>query len=100
MSTIPAQHPPRFTYADYILWSGGDRWELIDGEAYMMTPAPNVAHQRLLLKLSLQVANWLEGKECEPFFAPIDVRFSQQKNAGDEEIDTVVQPDLVVVCDR
>jgi len=89
------QENERYTYADYCTWDDSERWELIEGVPYAMSPAPSPVHQRLSSRLHRQLANFLDGKPCEVFHAPLDVRL----NADDED-DTVVQPDLVVVCDR
>lgn len=94
----PTETADRYTYADYRAWNDGERWELIDGTAYAMGPAPLRIHQKLLLRLATQVAVALEGKPCEPYIAPFDVRLPKSSEA-DEETETVVQPDLVVVCD-
>lgn len=88
----------RYTYADYCTWNDDERYELIDGQAYAMGPSPLRQHQKLLGNLYRQVADSLEGKPCEVYFAPFDVRLPRGDEA-DAEIDTVVQPDLVVVCD-
>jgi len=87
-----------YTYADYLRWPEGVRYELIDGTAHAMGPAPLRIHQKVLLQIARQVADALEGKPCEPYIAPFDVRLPQADEA-DEQVDTVVQPDLVVVCD-
>jgi Uma2 family endonuclease len=85
-----------YTYADYLKWDDGKRYELIDGIAYMMAaPTPN--HQRICVELTRQFSNFLLGKSCHVFVAPLDVRLFPQKNLGDN---TVVQPDLLVVCDK
>lgn len=88
----------RFTYGDYVQWQGDDRWELIDGEPHLMSPAPSRVHQKILGNLFMQIAGFLENHKCEAYIAPLDVRLPQGDEA-DEEVDTVVQPDLVVVCD-
>jgi Uma2 family endonuclease len=80
-----------FTYSHYIAWSEDERWEIIGGEAYAMTPAPTIRHQQISLYLSTQFANFFKGKDCEPFPAPTDVVFDEQN---------IVQPDLLVVCDK
>ena len=90
----------RYTYADYAAWNDGKRWELIDGVPYEMTftamaPAPGYAHQSAVGELFAQMHGFLRGKPCKAFIAPFDVRL----DAGGED-DTVVQPDIVVVCDR
>jgi len=90
----------RFTYADYEKWDDLDsngnpiRYELIDGIAYLMS-APNIAHQRLSMDLSIQFGIFLKGKSCEAFAAPFDVCLFGK---GDDD-DTVVQPDIVIICD-
>lgn len=85
-------------YGDYRQWSGNDRFELIDGHAYAMAPAPLRRHQEVLLEVARQVSNALQGQPCRPFIAPFDVRLPRADEA-DDRIDTVVQPDLSVVCD-
>ena len=84
----------RYTYDDYAAWDDGKRWELIDGIPYAMS-APTTAHQRISGELHWQTRSFLRGKACEVFAAPFDVRLN-----ADEGDDTVVQPDLLVVCDR
>jgi len=86
------------TYGDYISWSEETRYELVDGYAYAMAPAPSVLHQEVLGELYREVADALEESPCRVFIAPIDVRLPSQ-NEADDDIDTVVQPDLMVVCD-
>lgn len=79
-----------YTYEDYLTWDDDTRYELIDGEAYMMAPAPTTAHQAISVSLASQFYNYLRGKTCRVFAAPFDVRLSE---------DTVVQPDISVICD-
>jgi Uma2 family endonuclease len=87
----------KWTYADYKEWElkPGERFELIYGIAYAMA-APNTAHQAISMRLSGEFYIFLKGKKCQPFAAPFDVRLFYEE---DESDDTVVQPDLVVVCD-
>ena len=87
----------RYTYADYKAWElkPGERFELIHGIAYAMS-APNTSHQRMLMALSGEFYAFLKGKTCEVFAAPYDVRLFYEE---DESDDTVVQPDMIVVCD-
>ena len=86
-----------FTYADYRAWPDDERWELIDGEAYAMA-GPGRAHQTVVGEMFRQIANHLVGKPCQPFVAPFDVRLPRG-NEADDDIATVVQPDILVVCD-
>lgn len=87
------------TYGDYLSWAEDARYELIDGVAYLMAPAPLVAHQEFVGEIYRQVANALRGKPCRAFIAPVDVCLPKGDEA-DEKIDTVVQPDVLVVCDE
>ena len=86
------------TYADYLQWPDDARYELIDGEAFLMSPAPLVEHQEVAGELFRQLANQLDGQPCRPYIAPVDVRLPR-KDEADAAIDTVVQPDVLVVCD-
>lgn len=90
----------RFTYADYLTWSDDEKWELIDGVAYAMSPAPGVSHQRISRSLTRIIDTHLRGRSCELFAAPFDVRLAENLNQSDNYVDTVIQPDIVVVCDK
>ncbi|NLW49036.1 MAG: Uma2 family endonuclease [Firmicutes bacterium] len=88
-----------FTYGDYEKWPEEQRWELIDGIPYDMTPAPSRKHQEILGELYLQFAVYLKNKSCKVYLAPFDVRLPQGDEPG-EKVRTVVQPDLTVICDH
>ena len=90
---------PRFTYGDYVQWQGDDRWELIDGIAFDMSPAPSRLHQDVVLGVGRQLADKLDDGPCRVYVAPFDVRLPETDEA-DDEITTVVQPDVSVICDR
>lgn len=95
----PQTHPAdRYTYGDYLDWPEGERWELIEGAPYDMTPAPSRQHQRLLSRLAVPIGSHFEDGPCEFYVAPFDVRLPRG-GEPDADVDTVVQPDLVVVCD-
>jgi Uma2 family endonuclease len=96
--SIKKQDKP-FTYADYLSWPDDERWELINGTAYDMSPAPSRRHQDILRELSLQIAGFLQDKPCRIYYAPFDVRLPEG-NETEKEIKTVVQPDLVIICDE
>jgi Uma2 family endonuclease len=89
-----------YSYADYLTWQLSEIVELFKGKISAMAPAPNVSHQRIELKLTLEIGNYLKGKRCEVFPAPFDVRLYDRKKSilENKEIQTVVQPDLCVVC--
>ncbi|MBC8182425.1 Uma2 family endonuclease [candidate division KSB1 bacterium] len=88
-----------FTYGDYITWPDEERWEVIDGDAYDMSPAPSRRHQQISRELGTQIKVFLDDKPCELYYAPFDVRLPEA-NQIDEEIRTIVQPDIVVICDE
>jgi len=86
----------RYTYADYLEWEGPERYELFNGEAFMMA-SPSVTHQALQAGLIAMLDNWLQGKSCKVFGSPLDVRLFPKKDNSDN---IIVQPDLLVVCDQ
>ena len=96
---LPQQKKRPYTYGDYLTWPDDERWEIIEGVPYDMTPAPAPRHQELLGELHVQIHPQLKGKLCRVYLAPFDVRLPEGEQ--DEALDrTVVQPDLTVFCDR
>jgi len=89
-----------FNYKIYQTWPEGERWELIEGEAYNMSPAPNSEHQIISGNLFGNIWQFLKDKPCKVFSAPFDIRFSEMDNPREQDIETVVQPDITVVCDE
>jgi len=87
----------KWTYADYLTWPEDERWELIDGVAYAMVPGPLRLHQAISGDLYVLLRKSLEGKPCQVYFAPFDVRLTEV-DESDEATKTVVQPDLSVFC--
>jgi Uma2 family endonuclease len=87
-----------YTYADYLKWTFDERLELIKGKIFKMSPAPGSVHQRISFRVARWIGNYLEGKPCEIFLAPFDVRLPRH-SANDEKVLTVVQPDICVICD-
>jgi Uma2 family endonuclease len=87
------------TYADYLTWSGSYGDELVDGTAYVREPpSPSWSHQGIVGELYRQIANALEDKPCRVRVAPLDVRLPKSTEA-DDQVDTVVQPDVLIVSD-
>lgn len=78
-------------------WPEDERWEIIDGEAYAMTPAPGTSHQEVSRNLCFQIQSFLEDKPCQMFDAPYDV-FLPEADEAEKDVRTVVQPDIIVVC--
>ncbi len=97
---LPLRKPDElFTYGYYVTWPDEERWELIDGVPYDMTPAPNRYHQDISMNLSTEIKVFLKGKKCKVYAAPFDVRLPGANQSDDETL-TVVQPDISVICDR
>lgn len=94
----PQPHAPRFTYADYITWPDEERWEIIEGVPYDMTPAPAPTHQAICAGITAELYYQLKGKPCTVYPAPFDVRLPDKDESADNS-STVVQPDVSVVCD-
>ena len=86
-------------YGEYLTWPDNPRYEIIDGFAYAMSPAPARVHQRLVGELYRQIADALEDSHCEVNIAPFDVRLPASDTQQDDEITDIVQPDIVIVCD-
>ena len=95
---LPAEKE-RYTFADVLTWDEDERIEIINGEAVMMAP-PSRIHQKISVELSRQLANYLEGKKCEVYHAPFAVRLFEQDGDTPDEVDTMVEPDIAVVCDK
>lgn len=87
----------RYSWSDYLAWPGDERYELIEGIAYAMSPAPRRRHQETSRAIFRQVDSLLAEKPCEAYFAPFDVKLSADE---DDDAPTVVQPDITVTCDR
>jgi Uma2 family endonuclease len=88
-----------YNYTDYLEWDNGERWEIIEGVPYNMTPAPGRIHQEISVEIIRQISNYLIEKKCKVYAAPFDVRLTE-KNTGDDNILNVVQPDVAIVCDE
>lgn len=99
MSDPAQQLEKKYTYADYLTWPSDRRWELINGIVYSMAPAPSKTHQEISRELITLFNVYLKNKPCQLFHAPFDVRLSENTE-NEIDIHTVVQPDLLVVCDE
>jgi len=98
MSIIRHSSDKKYTYADYLTWTDGERWEIIDGVPYMQS-APTWQHQAISSELMLQFGECLRNKPCRIFSSPFDLRIPEL-NEEDEETTFVCQPDLIVICDK
>jgi Uma2 family endonuclease len=84
-----AERGQRFTWSDYRSWADDRRWELIEGVAYAMSPAPSITHQEVTLRLSSRLEQQLSGRPRRPFVAPTDAKLSEPD---------VVQQNILAVC--
>lgn len=90
----------KYTYADYLNWQLDEMVELIRGKVVRMAPAPGTSHQSASGNLHGLIWNYLRDKSCKLFAAPFDVRLPlPEAQQQDDRIETVVQPDLCVICD-
>ena len=90
-----------YTFADYLTWKFQERIELIKGKIFEMSPAPNRFHQRISGNLHGMFWELMKNNPCGLYAAPFDVRLINFKKSTDEsQIQTVVQPDLCIICDR
>lgn len=91
-----------YSYADYLTWRLNETVELIKGRIQLMSPAPNVKHQRISWQLGGVLFNYFERKDCTAFSAPFDVRLYDRTKSllANKDITTVVQPDICVICDK
>ncbi len=87
----------QYSYSDYLSWQFSERVELIKGWVYKMSPAPNVKHQRISGRLFYKVFDFLNAEKCQVFHAPFDVRLPIVSKNNKQ--DTVVQPDITIICD-
>ena len=88
-----------YTYADYLKWQFDESVELIRGKLYQMSPAPKRKHADASVNLEYALLQYFDGKTCKVYDAPFDVRLPVQNRKKPDQIYTVVQPDLFVVCD-
>lgn len=87
-----------YSYASYLRWKFEERVELIRGKIFQMG-APWADHQRLLGFIHAEIYNHLRNHSCEVFAAPFDVRFPDHSKSNDQ-VYTVLQPDICVICDE
>ena len=98
MAIPERSHNGDYTYKDYAQWPEEERWELIDGIAYAQA-TPTRDHQRISRELLFYLTAFFRGQDCEPFHAPFSVVLPE-KNQQRQDARTVVEPDLVVICDQ
>ena len=95
---MPLPREERYTFADVLTWDESERMELIEGTPVMMSP-PTRIHQEISTELIRQIANYLEGKKCKVYPAPFAVRLFEKSNDRADQVDTMVEPDISIICD-
>ena len=95
---LPAEKE-RYTFADVLTWDENGRIEIIDGEAVMMAPRSRI-HQKISFEIGRQIGNYLEGKKCDVYPAPFGVRLFEKDGDCPDDVDTLVEPDISVICDN
>ena len=96
MTPLPQER--RYSYADLLAWDDDTRYELYDGQPVALA-SPSDVHQKISMELSTQLHIYLRNKRCSVYAAPFDVRLFEEHGDSPESVDTVLQPDLLVVCD-
>ncbi len=89
-----------YTYEDYLKWTFDETVELIRGRIFKMA-APLVNHQESSGNIQNIFKNYLKGKPCKVYSAPFDVRLPKPVTLrkSDKDMQTVVQPDVCIICD-
>ncbi len=89
----------KYTYSDYLTWQFDEMVELIKGKLLRMSPAPSRKHQEYSGNIFWAIRTYLNQKSCKVYEAPFDVRLVINKKEAFHQIETVVQPDICVICD-
>lgn len=88
-----------YTYADYLSWDEDERIEIIDGKPIMQA-TPSRKHQQISFEICRQLGNYLEGKTCKAYAAPFTVRLFETNEDIPDNIKTIVEPDISIICDK
>ncbi|HHT9126213.1 MAG TPA: Uma2 family endonuclease [Candidatus Brocadiia bacterium] len=78
----------KFTYKDYLLLPADKRYEIIEGDLYMI-PSPFTKHQEISFNLTLILSEFIRQEDLgKIFYAPCDVLLSEYD---------IVQPDILFI---
>ncbi|WP_194778505.1 Uma2 family endonuclease [Pararhodonellum marinum] len=89
-----------YSYADYLTWELDEMVEIIKGRVFRSAAAaPRRIHQKISGNVFAKLHNYLSKHPCEVYEAPFDVRLPVQSKKN-EDICTVIQPDICVICDK
>lgn len=91
---MPLPQSKNYTEEDYYNLPESIRAELIDGDIYYQA-APSRVHQEILMELSGTIRDYIKSKNgpCKVYPSPFAVKLREDKN-------TIVEPDISVICDR
>ncbi|MGZ8159123.1 MAG: Uma2 family endonuclease [Methylobacter sp.] len=91
-----------YSYADYLTWQLDETVELIKGKIMAMSPAPSLKHQSVITNLGGSLYQYFHKRPCKLFYAPFDIKLynSKKSKLADQDVYSVVQPDLCVICDK
>lgn len=83
----------KLTIEEFYNLPEGTQAELINGVLYDMAPSPLRIHQEISMVLSAEIFQYIKSNKgtCKVYTAPFDVKLSD---------DTVVIPDISVICDK
>jgi Uma2 family endonuclease len=95
----PLPQEDRYTFADLLQWDDNVRYELYSGVPVALA-SPSDTHQDISGEIYFQLKSYLRGKQCKAYYAPFDVRLFEEDGESPEDVDFVLQPDLMVVCDK
>ncbi len=97
---MPLPQDAAYTYADLLqIPENEGRFELYDGKLVALA-SPSTIHQDISIQLAAQLHAFLAGKACKVFTAPLDVRLFEQNTDSPDDVKLVVQPDIMVVCNK
>ena len=97
MTSFPQEQ--RYTFADLLQWDDNVRYELYYGVPVALA-SPSDTHQDISGEIHYQLKAYLRGKKCKVYYAPLDVRLFEEEGERPEDVDLVLQPDLLIVCDE
>lgn len=89
-----------YSYLDYLKWTFEESVELIRGKVFKMSPTPSRKHQDVSYNLTIATSTYFKNNFCKVYVAPFDVRLPQLSTNTSGQINTVVQPDICVICDQ
>ena len=101
INDIPQLDPKKqYTYADFLTWQFDERVELIKGWLYNLGTAPRLTEKNVIGHLFIEIYSFFKTKHAEVYSEWFDVRLVKNKGQKNNEIDTVIQPDICIICDE